>query len=207
MEAQEIFENIFKTNLWGDAESVSGHGSRLENTKNLRITLAYLMQTLEIKSILDIPCGDWNWMNMVDLSKVSYEGWDIVNELILENQQKYEKANIRFLTCDALKTALPRTDLIIARDLIIHFPTKAIWSFLENVVRSCSRYILKGRYLSEYVNQEIEFGGFRPVNLEAAPFFLHSPLLSIPEEEHQKYMVLYKVDDLSAYVKCNRERT
>ena len=52
---------------------------------------------MKITSVLDIPCGDFNWMQKVDLSNIEYIGADIVEELIKKNIEIYEgKNNLRF---------------------------------------------------------------------------------------------------------------
>ena len=78
MNLVETFTEIFDKNLWASPESVSGGGSEMQNTEAIRRELPYLIQKFGIKSILDIPCGDWNWMKSVDLCGASYIGADIV---------------------------------------------------------------------------------------------------------------------------------
>jgi hypothetical protein len=38
--------------------------------------------------LLDIPCGDFNWMKLLNLG-VDYIGADIVGELIAENRRRF----------------------------------------------------------------------------------------------------------------------
>src|SRR5258708_2291880 len=77
----QIFEEIYQKNDWDDDESVSGHGSRLDRTANIRAALPSLLQRYQCLSLLDIPCGDFNWMKTVALD-VDYVGADIVGDLI-----------------------------------------------------------------------------------------------------------------------------
>jgi hypothetical protein len=60
MELSEKFKKIFANNEWGGSESRSGTGSSLDITKRLRMELPFLFLKYDIKSILDIPCGDFN---------------------------------------------------------------------------------------------------------------------------------------------------
>lgn len=55
-----VFSEIFKTNKWRSTESVSGAGSELKYTANLRKHLPALFEELGVKSVLDAPCGDFN---------------------------------------------------------------------------------------------------------------------------------------------------
>lgn len=93
---------------------------------------------------------------------------------------------------------MPKVDLVIARDLIIHFSISEIWSFLNNVVKSNSKYLLITRHDTNNVNEEIHAGQYRPVNLENPPFSFNKALLYIKEDEAFKFMSLYKIDDLRA---------
>lgn len=54
-----IFTDIYKGNKWHDNESFSGSGSNLEQTKAIREILPELINNLSIKTMLDIPCGDF----------------------------------------------------------------------------------------------------------------------------------------------------
>ena len=65
---KEVFLNIFNENHWGGTDSISGPGSDLTQTKILIETLPKLLEEYKIKTMLDIPCGDFYWMSNVDLS-------------------------------------------------------------------------------------------------------------------------------------------
>jgi len=112
----EIFHNKYKNNLWNSEESVSGEGSELENTKHLRQKLQQLLQKYDVRSILDAPCGDLNWMKEIDLSNIKYIGADIVPDLIKRNKEKF---NFDFRIIDVTKDELPKVDLII--NILCHF--------------------------------------------------------------------------------------
>lgn len=53
----------------GNSESKSGGGSTISSTTTLRHFLPIFFQKYNIKTILDIPCGDYNWMKMVEKKK------------------------------------------------------------------------------------------------------------------------------------------
>ncbi len=65
---EEVFSWIFKTNKWGCSESVSGKGSDLIQSKRLSDGLPNLLQDLNVHSILDLPCGDMNWMKTLAIA-------------------------------------------------------------------------------------------------------------------------------------------
>ena len=57
---QEIFTEYYKENYWSNDESLSGSGSETQNVKNIINTLPDILSEINAKSILDIPCGDFN---------------------------------------------------------------------------------------------------------------------------------------------------
>jgi hypothetical protein len=59
---EQVFTSYANSNKWGASESLSGKGSSLEATSTLREHLEKLIAELGISSLLDIPCGDFNWM-------------------------------------------------------------------------------------------------------------------------------------------------
>jgi len=97
-----IFYLIYKTNHWNRYQKinknnilVSGPGSIPGSiqTKNIIDNLDFFIKKNNIKSILDMPCGDFSWMQ--DLIKknnyINYKGYDIVEDIIfiiIKNIQK-----------------------------------------------------------------------------------------------------------------------
>ena len=203
---EKIFTDIYNSNGWGDTESVSGSGSRIENTTNLRKELIYLIDKLNIKSILDVPCGDMNWMSKVDLKNIRYYGFDIVKELIEQNKKKFKHKSYIFKCKDAISDTLPQVDLILCRDLIIHFPIKEIWNLLNNFIKSRSKYLLISKSINQNTfNQNIEFGNWASRNLEKSPFNFPKPLYLVLDHDNESHgcgaMVLYKLKHLRCFIK------
>ena len=68
-----------------------------------------------------------NWMQLVNMQNINYEGWDIMEDAIENNKIKfYDKENMKFYCRDVLSNNLPKVDLIFCRDMIIHFPLSEI---------------------------------------------------------------------------------
>jgi hypothetical protein len=79
-DAEVVFSEIYERNLWNDPESVSGRGSTLRRTTIIRRELPALLIDVGAKSLLDAPCGDFNWMRLTELGPVTYVGqWRYVN--------------------------------------------------------------------------------------------------------------------------------
>lgn len=129
---QNRFRRYALTNRWKEKETVSGPGSTVKYTENLRKELPRLFEKFEIRSMLDAPCGDYNWMRLVERPKVQYIGGDIVAELVEDNNARYANDNTRFILCDILKDELPVVDLWMCRDVLFHFPYADIFRTLRN---------------------------------------------------------------------------
>lgn len=197
---KDVFESIYANNVWGNKESLSGPGSTVKVTEILRPRLEWLLRLLNIKSILDVPCGDMNYMQHIDLSGIHYLGADIVEELVNKNNEACkDRPNMRFQVLNVLEDPLPEAELIICRDLLVHFPNDAALQFLHKVKNSRSRYILMTHFMGDYAekerNKEIKFGFWRPVSLTQAPFNWPHPFLSIPEKEQYKTLSLWRIED------------
>ncbi|MDR0556590.1 MAG: class I SAM-dependent methyltransferase, partial [Treponema sp.] len=115
-----VFTIIYNNNLWGSEESRSGEGSCVNTTKIIRKMLPVLWKEYDIKTFLDVPCGDYNWMKEVKKDNIIYIGGDIVNELIEQNNQKYKTGNVSFRVLDITKDVLPTVDMIFCKDCLQH---------------------------------------------------------------------------------------
>jgi SAM-dependent methyltransferase len=196
-----VFEIIYRENYWRSKESFSGAGSTIASTKKIRKVLPILWEKYDIKTVLDVPCGDFNWMKEVDKSKIFYIGGDIVKELVDNNIQKYQSENISFKVLDITKDILPKVDMIFCKDCLQHLSYENIHKSLINFKQSGSKYLLTTSYLMTWKNWDIMDGDYRPLNLRKKPFNLPKPILKICEittisNERDKYMLLYKLEDL-----------
>jgi hypothetical protein len=178
---QEIFRRYALTNKWKDAESVSGAGSTLKYTENLRAALPGLFEQFRISTVLDAPCGDYNWMQHVERPGISYIGGEIVPELVEHNNAEYADDTTRFIECDILEDDLPSVDLWICRDVLFHFPEADIFRTLANLFRSDIKYILTSDHPEQDRNHDIAVGRFRTLNLMIEPFNFPEPLLWIDD--------------------------
>jgi hypothetical protein len=182
MTAQEVFTDIYMKNLWGSSESKSGTGSELIQTKEVILEINKLINTYQIKSILDIPCGDFNWMKNVNLEKIEYLGSDIVPAVIKENNTLFRKTNINFKVLNLINDELPKVDLIIVRDCLIHFSIEDINLAFKNIKNSESKFLLTTSFVDCQVNNNIITGSYRKINLMINPFNFPQPLLIINEK-------------------------
>ncbi|MDB5457669.1 MAG: hypothetical protein JWP92_3254 [Caulobacter sp.] len=169
------FVQAFDENVWQDAESLSGPGSTLGYTAELRATLPALIRALGCRSMLDAPCGDFNWMKAVDLDGVAYTGADIVPAMIDGLQATYPQH--RFMTLDITKDPLPKADFVMIRDVLFHLSNQDIVRVLQNFVTSGSEWLATSHafQVTEMVDVPSDPTTFRPVNLTTTPFHFAPP--------------------------------
>ncbi len=176
--AKEVFEDIYYNKKWS-GKSHSGPGSDLDQTSLVRQGLQQVIINYNIESLLDVPCGDWFWMQHLDLSAVKYTGGDIV-EKIVQNNQKYARDKVSFLFLDLLESQLPAHDLVLCRDCLVHFSYQDIKKTLDNLIDSGCNYLLTTTFPGRQ-NYNITTGNWRPIDLQGPPFELPGPLMIFNE--------------------------
>ena len=201
--SKELFSSYYRRNYWRGKESVSGPGSDYEQTKFLVPELQHLLQEFKIKSILDVPCGDFNWMRNINMDGIEYHGGDIVDELIKQNNKLHGKSNIKFSTIDIINDQLPQVDLIMVRDCLVHLSNDDITKAFTNIKNSNSKYLLVTNFLWNHLdcNNDIEVGGWRRINLLKPPYNFKYPERIIIEGNTQsndkdKTMSLWQIKDI-----------
>ena len=118
---KNIFSDIYQHNEWGSLESISGVGSSLEQTEGVRLSLPLVFKEYGVKKLLDAPCGDFHWMETIDLNGIQYIGGDIVEAIINDNQANHRNTTHRFILLDITSDALAQADMMLCRDCLIHF--------------------------------------------------------------------------------------
>jgi hypothetical protein len=113
---KEVFSEIYDKASWNltHQDSASGEGSDATQAAHLRAALLQLLRELEVRTMLDIPCGDFHWMQRIDLSGTRYIGADIVTALVNQNQQRYTSETQTFRLLDLKQDLLPATKLVFS---------------------------------------------------------------------------------------------
>jgi hypothetical protein len=179
---QERFARIYTTNLWSDSETRSGVGSRLDSTRIVRAKLPAALRQLDARVLLDAPCGDFGWMQHVDLTGIEYIGGDIVPSIVEANQRQYANEARRFVQLDLTRDLLPDADVLLCRDCLVHLSYANIRAVFANLGRSKIRYVLMTSFPGRRDNYDVADGDWRALDFEAAPFSLPKPSLTIVEE-------------------------
>ena len=179
---KELFTNYYMHNSWGNKESVSGAGSTLEYTENLRREMPPLLEQYKVRKFLDAPCGDYNWFQAVQKPReMRYIGADIVNVMIEQNQKQFGDQSTSFIQLDITTDVLPKADMWMCRDCLFHFSYEDIFRTLANFFRSDIEYLFTSVHTECTKNADIATGGARQLNLELPPFSFCKPLLYIDD--------------------------
>lgn len=176
------FKRIYSLNFFGGVESKSGSGSDLEQTKCIRSMIPQLIEELQVKTLLDAPCGDFYWMREVDLKVEKYIGADIIPDLISINNTKYKTAHKEFIYKNIIKDPLPEVDLILCRDCLVHLTFDQAIKAIKNFKKSGSKYLLTTTFTGRSENVDLGNEIWRTLNLELPPFNLPKPKRIINEK-------------------------
>lgn len=206
LDSKKRFEVIHRFSYWKDpdSDSLSGAGSELRVTENIRKDLSNFLSNYKIKTILDAPCGDFYWMSKVNLNNLKYIGGDIVEKLIIENNRNFKTNDINFINLDLTNSQIQYFDLIFNRDCLVHLKDKEIFKVIKNIKSSKSRFFASTIFEKNSNNNESTLSDFwRPINLMMPPFNFPKPFCllddssqSINKYDHYKKMAVWKVEDL-----------
>jgi SAM-dependent methyltransferase len=163
-----IFEHIYRNDLWHGG---SGPGSFPEvNRPYVRFLQSFLLQN-QIRSVVDLGCGDWQFSRGVDWGSTRYLGLDVVPHVLERNRRRYGRPEVQFEPSPADANDVPGADLLLIKDVFQHLCNDKVRSYVK--VFQKFKYVLvtncieKSRHL---MNTDIADGGFRPVDLRLPPF-------------------------------------
>lgn len=197
-----VFTRIYERNEWGSAESRSGPGSTRARGADIGDSLEALFLRFSISTLLDAPCGDFNWMRDVTRSLRSYVGVDIVDEVIAQNVARYGDTKHQFLCRDITRDSLPSADAILCRDALVHFSYRDACAAIANFKSTGARYLIATTFENTVRNQDIRTGGWRTLSLHAEPFNFPAPLAEIHDVPKQnashpdKRLCLWRLDEV-----------
>ena len=194
------FSRIYRNRLWGgkESESASGKGSSLKATAGIRHELPALLSSLGCRKLLDLGCGDFNWMRRVRLD-VDYLGADLVPGLIRDNQERYSNERVKFIVLDGIRDPIPDdVDVILCREVLFHLSFRHALALLNNIYRSNAKFLIATQIDTGKPNADVHTGGFRPIDLTREPFDFPAPLRCIPDDaiSENRSLAVWRIADL-----------
>lgn len=195
------FNEIYRGNHWRNAESTSGFGSSIEATVGARTAIAQTIERYAIGSILDIPCGDFNWMRLVEFGG-TYRGADVVPDLVRRNQDLYGGDLRTFTVMDVTRDALPTSDLVLCRDCLNHLSLNEVQAALSNILDSGSQYAALTHFPECATNRDQESSFvYRPLNVVRRPFNWPAPIDIWEDQGDQgKHLAVWFLEDVRRVV-------
>lgn len=199
---KQRFTEIFETNHWNSGESKSGTGSSASATGRLVPQLIDLIERRHLRSMVDAPCGDFNWISPV-ADRLSYRGFDIVDGVVAAAAAR---SHYEFGVADITADVLPTADVVHCRDCLVHLTFDLVWAALSLFKQSGSIWLLTTTFPDLTENGKGRLGGWRPLNLQAAPFsfgepdelIVEKPDVALHPHYGRKAMGLWRIADLPA---------
>lgn len=172
-ELRDVFSRKYSS-VNSDWQGHSGPGSDPNYTIGYRGFLETFIRSNNIKTVVDIGCGDWQFTKYINFDGVNYLGLDVVDPVIMANQERYGGRNISFGRMPEQLSEAPQAQLLIIKDVLQHLTEQNIRSFIEIVLPKFQHCLLTNSYrrIQTPVNTPIRDGGFRCLDLSASPFNL-----------------------------------
>lgn len=191
-------------------ETADGPGATYALTKDLIPWLSDLLKRHQVGTMLDIACGDWAWMRLVDLGTVEYTGWDVDPGRIETCRQRIAHADyagcgfmgadrpnavfevVNALTVDVIAGGY---DLVLAREFLTHIPNEHVLNILDKLrgggdpAQGGNEFLLASTFPGadngkrEWDPTKATWQGYleAAIDLSAEPFNLGQPLESFKE--------------------------
>jgi SAM-dependent methyltransferase len=183
------FKKIYKNNSWGgqNGQFYSGAGSEFIQAKEYISYVNGFISKNNIKSIVDIGCGDFQIASHFDVSNTKYIGVDIVQSLIDHNNLKYSGINVRFAKLNILSQNLPDGQLCLIKEVFQHLSNKDIISVIPKL--SKYKYVIITDLQPKIARNKINYDKLSGIDtrvsmynsglyLEASPFNINcKPIL------------------------------
>ena len=98
---------------------------------------------------------------------------DVVPSIIKENNSRFKTGWVEFVAGDAIKMDFEPTDLILVKDVFMHWNTSSIRRFLKQA--PAHKYMLvTNDWRPENINGDTPVGRFQSVDLREPPFMMNA---------------------------------
>jgi SAM-dependent methyltransferase len=153
----------------------SGEGSRPQWNIDYRVFLERFIKMNNIRSVVDIGCGDWQFSRFIDFSAVRYYGFDVVKSVVKRNKLLFESESVTFHEMPDILDNIPTADLLIMKDVLQHLPDSDIEHYKINLFNRFPKCLISNSYekIDTPKNIDIESGGFRCLDLNDVPYLFN----------------------------------
>jgi SAM-dependent methyltransferase len=137
----DTFTEIYRKNLWGGSsgEFFSGRGSRGVYAQNYAGAIRNFIGENQIRSVVDLGCGDFQVASMFVDESFQYTGCDVVAELVEHLGRTFGSDTVKFKCVNIVTDELPPGDLCLIRQVLQHLSNAEI----KQILGKCGQF----RYL------------------------------------------------------------
>jgi hypothetical protein len=205
---EKVFSAIYENEVWGKTESIyykgsSGEGSSIEEQINTYVPfLKNFIKEKNITTICDLGCGNFKCGKLIyDDLDIKYTGYEIYKKVVdnhIYNNMNYNKDTpdkYKFIYLDIFnkkEEIQSDFDLIILKDILMHWDLKTIYTFLDYMTTTKKgKYILlvnSGNQLKD--NTDIITGMHRPLSANFYPLKKYNPVIIYKYEPDSKEVSL-----------------
>ncbi len=183
---ESLYTYIYEHNVWGNNNNdkyrgSSGPGSAIDYNKDNYVPFLKKMITdNNIKKIVDLGCGDFQCGKLIyDDLDVTYVGYDTYKKIVDFNSQQYSQPKYYFEHLDFYdkKEEITNGDMCILKDVLHHWPTENIYTFLDYLVGSKKfKYILMCNCCNQNKDNDDTLNGyFRQLSCDYLPLKKYNP--------------------------------
>ena len=148
---KNVMKQVYQQQLWGSNNTPFYSGDGSHDTEiiepYIQTVINFLKKFSPFLTVCDLGCGDFNIGKEIAPFSSKYIAIDIVDELILYNQTKYQNENISFKCLDIAAEALPKTECVIIRQVLQHLCNAEIESILKKLHQF--KYIILTEHLPD----------------------------------------------------------
>jgi len=197
--AKDIFSEIYLKSQWGKSTDgfCSGWGSIDENATPYVEYVNGFISNYNIKSIVDLGCGDFKVGRRLEIGHGHYLGCDVVSEVIEENKKKISSDRVNFQCLDMINDILPTGQLCLVRQVFQHLSNADIQKIIPKL-RIYEHVLISDVqvYEAKWTNLDIQtFSGTRTqlnsnLFIEMPPFDVPvTPVLEYPLTSNPEYYI------------------
>ena len=133
-------------------------------------TLQRFLHDYDIKSVVDLGCGDWQFSRLIDWSGVEYLGLDVVEAVVEANRKEFATDSIAFAV-EAVGEPLPPADLVVCKDVLQHLPLAGVAHYLAEFRERYQHVLITNDVFPDRdTNVEISPGAGRAIRPDLEPF-------------------------------------
>lgn len=171
-----VFSAIYETDHW---KGGSGEGSPPDATAPYREFVQRLLTARDVRTVVDVGCGDWQSSRLIDWRGVRYTGVDVVPEVVDADRERFGGPDVAFACADVTTEPAPRADLLLCKDVLQHWPNAVIRRFVARERRRHRYLVLTNDVWSVHWpdderNADVPMGHWRTIDLEQPPFAIRA---------------------------------